>query len=242
VSDILGVGGIGFAIGRGKYAQSHPQENFQLPECLLQPRSGRYLLKLTEPMEEAAYLDAARLTAYDLPPGRQMVLDERMSINGPEPTGEPRFYRNEMLRSRALNQQRQEVTDTVTTADLQAAPVGDLDLRFIGRLAGEHSLILEFPRSLDAFAGDPMMVIDDWVEYPYSQTMFAAWQAGADYRAPSLDIQGEDGQWRPLLEQFGYPAGMPRRMSLPLAGLPSGVTRLRLRTNSLVQYEMSLNE
>ena len=125
----------------------------------------------------------------------------------------------------------------VTTADLQAAPVGDLDPRFIGRLAQEHSLILEFPRPLDGFTGDPMLVIDGWVEYPYSQTMFAAWQAGADYRAPSLDIQGEDGQWRPLLEQFGYPAGMPRRMSLPLAGLSSGVTRLRLRTNQEIYWD-----
>jgi len=51
VSDLLGVGGIGFAIGRGEYAAPRPRENFQLPRGLLRPHDGRYLLKLTEPME-----------------------------------------------------------------------------------------------------------------------------------------------------------------------------------------------
>jgi len=237
VSDLLGVGGIGFAVGRGEYAPPRPWENLQLPEGLLQPHDGRYLLKLAEPMEEAAYLDAARLTLYDLPPGWHMVLDERMSILGPEPTGKPRFYRNEVLPTRVTNRMRQNVTTEVVTADLQAAPVGALDPRFIGRLAEEQVLILEFPKALDSSAGEPMLVIDGWVEYPYSQTMFAAWQAGAEYRAPSLDVRGEDGRWHPLLEQFGYPAGMPRRMSVPLDDLPAGITQLRLRTNQEIYWD-----
>ncbi len=236
VSDLLGVGGIGFAIGRGEYAEPRPWENFQLPGGLLQPRGGRYLLKLTEPMEEAAYLDAARLVLYDLPPGWRMVLDERMSILGPEPSGEPRFYRGEMLPMLATNG-RGDATASVTRADLRAATVGPLDRRFIGRLEREHRLLLEFPRPLDAVAGEPMLVIDGWVEYPYSQTLFAAWQAGAHYQAPSLDYQGVDGRWHTLLEQFGYPAGMPRRMSVPLDGLPPGVTRLRLRTNQEIYWD-----
>lgn len=236
VSDLLGVGGIGFAIGRGEYAEPRPWENFQLPQGLPQPRQGRYALKLTEPMEEAAYLDAARLTLYDLPPGWRLVLDERMSILGPEPSGRPRFYRTEMLPARAAAG-RGDVTAEVTRADLKAAPVGALDQRFIGRLEREHRLLLEFPRPLGAAAGEPMLVVDGWVEYPYSQTLFAAWQAGADYRAPSLDYQGADGSWHTLLERFGYPAGMPRRMSVPLDGLPPGVTRLRLRTNQEIYWD-----
>jgi hypothetical protein len=104
-------------------------------------------------------------------------------------------------------------------------------------LAGEHNLTLEFPRPLDASAGQPLLVIDGWVEYPYSQTMFAAWQAGADYQAPSLDARGEDGRWQPVLQQFGYPAGMPRRMSVPLENLPAGTRHLRLRTNQEIYWD-----
>ena len=68
----------------------------------------------------------------------------------------------------------------------------------------------------------PVLMIDGWVEYPYSQTMFAAWQANADINAPSLDVRDANGNWQTLLEQFGYPAGMPRRMALPLEKLPEG--------------------
>ena len=237
VSDLLGVGGIGYAIGPGEYAEPRPWENFQLPAGLPGPRAGRYLLKLTEPMEEAAYLDAVRLVAWDLPPGWQLVLDERLSIAGPAPTGQALFFRNERLPDRAVDQTGRDVTAALAQADRQAAPSGDLDRRFIGRLATEYQLVLDFAEPLDAPAGTPVLVVDGWVEYPYSQTRFAAWQAAAHYDAPSLDYQGPDGQWHVLSEQFGYPAGMPRRMSLPLTGLPSGVTRLRLRTNQEIYWD-----
>jgi hypothetical protein len=82
-----------------------------------------------------------------------------------------------------------------------------------------------------------MLVADGWIEYPYAQTMFAAWQAGAAYVAPTVEARGADGSWRTVLEQFGYPAGMTRRMSVPLAGLPAGTTALRITTNQEIYWD-----
>ncbi len=238
VSDLLGVGGMGYALGPpGVYAQPRPRENLLLPAQLLQPRNGRYLLKLAEPMEEAAYLDSARLVAYDLPPDWQLVLDERMGTGGPEPTGEPRFYRRELLPLQARNERGQTVTETIREADGRAAPPGPLDARFVGRLKGQHSLTLVFSEPLDAGSGAPLLVVDGWVEYPYSQTSFAAWQAGAAFQAPTLEALDGKGVWRTLLRKFGYPAGMPRRMSVPLPHLPPGTRRLRLRTNQQIYWD-----
>ena len=237
VSDLLGVGGIGYAIAPGEYAEPRPWENFLLELGLLQPRKGRYVLKIGEPMEEVAYLDHVRLVAYDLPPGWRMVLDERMGIQDPAPSGEPRFYRQERLPQRALNERAQDVTESLLQADGVAAPVGALDRRFIGRLKSEHVLTLSFSEPLHSGTGSPVLVVDGWVEYPYSQTMFAAWQAGADFQAPSIEVRGADGRWHSVLEQFGYPAGMPRRMSVPLQSLPSGATALRLRTNMEIYWD-----
>jgi len=45
--------------------------------------------------------------------------------------------------------------------------------------------------------------LDGWIEYPYAQTLFAAWQAGAAYRAPTIDARGADGRWRLLRREFG---------------------------------------
>jgi hypothetical protein len=239
VTDLLGVGGIGYMVAPGEYATPRPWENVELGPGLLQPRDGRYAIKIGEPMEEACYLDAARLVAYDLPPGWSMTLDERMGILGPQPTGEPRFYRGELLPNRAVTNRGEDVTRIVGDADLEAVPVGGRDRRFIGRLIAPNVVTLTFAEALDdrAGEGEPILVADGWIEYPYSQTMFGAWQAHADFVAPTLEARGADGQWRVILEQFGYPAGMPRRMSVPLGSLPRGTTLLRITTNQEIYWD-----
>ncbi len=237
VSDLLGVGGLGYLVAPGTYAPPRPWENFLLPADLLRPKNGRYVLKLTEPMEEACYLDAAALTVYELPPGWQMTLDERMGISDPQPTGEPRFYRRAVHPMRAVSGRGEEVTAALAEADGRAASVGELDHRFIGRLRAENAITLIFDEPLEDQSGQPMLVADGWIEYPYSQTMFAAWQAGAEYRAPTLEARGADGRWQVVLEQFGYPAGMPRQMSVVLPDLPAGTTELRLSTNQEIYWD-----
>jgi hypothetical protein len=237
VTDLLGVGGIGYLVAPGEYAPPRPWENVELPPGMLEARDGRYALKLGEPMEEACYLDSARLVAYDLPPGWSMTLDERMGILGPQPTGEPRFYRRELLPVRAVTDRGEDVTQLVAAADLQAAPVGELDRRFIGRLRVPNVVTLEFAEAINGRDGVPILVADGWIEYPYSQTMFGAWQAQADFTAPTMEARGADGQWRVIQEQFGYPAGMPRRMSVPLGGLPRGTKQLRITTNQEIYWD-----
>ena len=237
VSDLLAVGGLGYLIGPGEYAPSDPTENFLLPADLMQPKEGRYVLKLTEPMEELTYLDRVALTAYDLPAGWNMTLDEWLSVNGPAPTGEPRFFRREIDLLRATNERGQDVTAMVTATDGVAAPVGPWDERFLGRLADEHVLTIEFAEPIEEGPGRPLLLADGWVEFPYSQTAFAAWQAGATYEAPTLEAKGADGKWRTILPNFGYPGGMPRQISVPLEGLPEGTTSLRLRTNLEVYWD-----
>jgi hypothetical protein len=137
----------------------------------------------------------------------------------------------------AVNQRGEQVTDSILAVDGRAAPVGELDHRFIGRLRREHVLTLEFAQPLDAAPGEPMLIADGWVEYPYSQTSFAAWQAGANFDAPTLEARDDTGRWHQLREGFGYPAGMPRRMSLPLPPLPSGTRALRLRSNMEIYWD-----
>lgn len=238
VTDCLGVGGIGFAIGPNQYAPIRPWENILLPDGLLRAADGRFRLKLGEPMEEACYLDAASLVRFDLPPGWRMTLDERMGVNDPQPTGEPRFYRREMVPIRAVNDRGQDVTDLLARADGKATDPGTPDPRFVGFTA-EHSIEMTFDRPIAGEPGKPMLVADGWIEYPYSQTMFAAWQAGVPCNAPTLEARDASGKWVTVMDQFGYPAGMPRQMSVPvpLEKLPPGATQLRLRTNQEIYWD-----
>jgi tetratricopeptide (TPR) repeat protein len=236
VTDVLGVGGIGTHPAPGVYDPPRPRENVLLPPGLPAARDGRLAVKLAEPMEETAYIDAVRLVAYDLPPGWQLVLDERKATAPPEATGAPRFYRDERVPVQAIDDGGTDVTQAVSAADGIAAPAGRIDPRFIG-LTADHVLTLRFDAPLDEGPGQPTLVADGWVEYPYAQTLFAAWQAGAQYRAPSIDGLGADGGWHELRREFGYPAGMPRRMSLPLGALPRGTRELRLRTTQEIYWD-----
>jgi Flp pilus assembly protein TadD len=237
VSDFLGVGGIGYQVGPGEYSEPRPRESFMFPERLLRPRNGVLQVKLNQPMEEAAYMDAVRLTAYDMPVNWSMTVDERMGISGPQPTGEPLFYRKMLLPVQAVNDRGEDVTAQVARQDLKAASPGKLDRRFIGLLEQDHVLTVTFARSLDFFPGKPVLLADGWLEYPYSQTNFAAWQAGARYRAPTIEVQDVDGHWTTVLKEFGYPAGMPRQMSVPLPALPAGVRKIRITTNQEIYWD-----
>ena len=240
VSDLLGVAGIGFLLEPGVYSEPRPWEYFKFPENAIQPRNGRYVLKIGEPMEEIAYLDTVRLHLFDLPPGWRMTLDERMHTGGgPAPTGAPLFYRESAAIpvARASNDRGMEVAPLLRERDFEAPPPGAADPRFLARLAREHVLELSFDRVINPTGSRPVLVADGWVEYPYSQTVFAAWQAGADYAPPTLEAMGADGRWQVVYERFGYPAGMPREMSLPLEGLPAGTTRLRLSSNWEIYWD-----
>ena len=240
VSDLLGVGGLGYLLEPGVYSEPRPWESFVLPEGALVARDdGRLHLALAEPMEESCMLDEVALAAIDLPEGWHVAPDERLAIGGAAPTGEPVAWRREWaVRGNAA----------LAEADLRPAPVGPVDPRFIGRLADEVAHELDFGVDI-ASLGDPWLVIDGWVEYPYCQTMFAAWQAGARYRALGLEVRkpgtpnpaapGADEAWITLVEEWGYPAGMPRRMALPIPkdALPAGATTLRLATNMEIHLD-----
>ena len=73
-----------------------------------------------------------------------------------------------------------------------------------------------------------------WVEYPYSQTNYAASTAGCRLSTPpSVErLQNSDGSWKVIEPHAGYPAGLPRITTLDLTGKLNGPRCvLRLRTN-----------
>ncbi|HEV8291646.1 MAG TPA: hypothetical protein VGP94_06965, partial [Tepidisphaeraceae bacterium] len=235
VTDCLGVGGLGFAVGRDEYAPVRPGENVLLPEGMIKARGGKYVVKLSEPMEEVCYLDSAALVRYQLPAGWRMTVDERMGVNDPQPSGEAKFYRRWMTPVVARDQAGRDVTEVLSKRDGRVVEGFELDRRFVG-FARDHLVELEFEKEIH---GEAMIVADGWIEYPYSQTMFAAWQAGVAYKAVCVEAMGADGKWNLVLDQIGYPAGMSRQMVIPLPKdrLPKGCRRIRLSTNQEIYWD-----
>ncbi len=247
ITDCLGVGGLGYLAtvtqdATGKlspvYAPPRPWERVALPSGALAAKDGQFEIALSEPMEELTALDAAHLIAYDLPAGWCMALDERMGISDPQPTGAPIFYRESMLPARAhvTHGARSAIDQTaaVRCADFIAVDPGPIDSRFIGRTAEHFTLELVFASPIAEGQGDPVLLMDGWIEYPYCQTNFAMWQARATLSPPSFEaLDPATGQWQSIVKEYGYPAGMPREAAFGLdrALLPAGCTTLRISTN-----------
>ena len=240
VGDVLGGAALGYldvpapGVGASSYAPPRPVESYLLDAGSLAVRNGRYQIKLAEPMEENVYLDAAQLTVVDLPPGWDMVLDERLAVGGAPATGEPITFRDARLPSKVTTASGADVTPLATARDRRAPPPGKLDRRFIGLLARNQVLTLQFDAPLPANA---VLVADGWIEYPYSQTVFAAWQAGLRYRAPTLEARAGNGAWQTVQVEFGYPAGMPRTMAFRLPELPPDTDALRLGSNMEIYWD-----
>ncbi len=226
-SDVLGVGGIGFAIGKDEYGQPRPWENYLVPAERWSAENGLYSLLFTEPMEEAAYLDSLSVNVIDVPGPWQVVLDERMQTGLPEVTGQPVFYRQRLNPISILRQDGQDVTELGLHADKRAIEPAAFDARFMGFADGEQTLTLTFE---PIPAGDWVLLMRGWVEYGYSQTGFAAWQAGVRWQAPSIDVF-RNGHWQSVVIEAGYPAGMPRLASIPLGQAVVGAEKIRIRSN-----------
>ena len=226
-TDCLGVGGLGFFLAPGQYAPPRPRERVLLPGPSLGQRGGMLEVVLAEPMQETCYLDAVALEIIDVPPGWEVLPDERMGTNDPMPTSEL-LYSARSLRP-ILASRGRDVLNAVHSVDGIAADPGLIDSRFIGRVLSPLELELEFAEPLDSIGERLVMVLDGWVEYPYSQTMFAAWQAGAGYSPITIEARIGDGQWSTVHTDIGYPAGMQRTCVLPLNGVPRGSTELRIR-------------
>ncbi|MBU0718264.1 MAG: hypothetical protein KJ749_08455, partial [Planctomycetes bacterium] len=76
------------------------------------------------------------------------------------------------------------------------------------------------------------------IEYPYSQTTFAAAQAGVTWQPIRIERQTADGSWETIVADAGAPGGMGRTIAIELTGeLPVLGGRLRITTNLEIYYD-----
>ena len=216
---------------RASTAPPHPRENVLLPDGLLAPqrrplRAGHRRADggggVSRPRRARRLRPAARLADG----ARRAQGDRRSGADG----------RADLLPARSgsrravTNDRGEDVTARSADADLQRRAARRASIRASSAGPRAHTLDARVRRRRStAGRAAPVLVVDGWVEYPYAQTMFAAWQAGAPYRAPTLEApRRRRALARACAREFGYPAGMPRRMTLPLAALPRGTTRAAL--------------
>lgn len=241
LGDFLGGGGLGYLVAPGVYSQPDRDESVAITSEQLQPVDGVFRLSITEPMDEVAYLDKLRLVVVDRPPGVSATPDERFAPEGPRPSGKVVAWRNAVAPAHATDLNGKDLTKTLAAWDRNTADDFKRLHGWIG-YAEEHGIVLDFGDSLSKFsATDPLMlVLAGWVEYPYSQTNYAAATAGIPLAPPKVERLNLDGSWSVIAPHAGYPAGLPRMTTLDLTGKLNGPRcLLRIKTNMECYYDQA---
>jgi hypothetical protein len=85
------------------------------------------------------------------------------------------------------------------------------------------------------------MFMHGFIEYFTATSMYAAWQAGIEPVAPYVEAQMPDGTWKRVVDDMGFPAGLPRTIVVDLTGkLPPGTRNIRIMTNLQIYWDQIL--
>lgn len=239
ITDFAGVGGLGYLAAPGEYATPQPVDHVKIEPQQLQARDGRYELRITEAMEETAYVDRLELLAIDHPRDWVVYPDERLAVTGPAPSHELLVIRRPIYPQRAKNPAGADCADALQRADRHYAFEPELDRRFFG-FCRPHTLELEFGDQLASLRpGEKVFLfINGYLEYPYSQTAYAASQAGVLWDPIRIERRRANGQWEAIVPDAGALGGMARTMTVDLTGLVGGgACQLRLTSNLEIYYD-----
>jgi FG-GAP-like repeat/ASPIC and UnbV len=238
VTDILGAGSMGELEPDGHTRSARPEESVKIEPAELAPRAGRYLLKLAEPMNEVVYLDHLELLVADHPAHLHVYPDERFVSSGPPPSQDLLVFGRQVLPCSARDHRGRDVTAALEKWDRNT--VDCFARRSWLGYAEEHWVELDFQDRLANFrSGEPLVLcLAGWTDYPYPESIWAASQSGVPLVPPVLERLGPDGRWQILTADAGFPAGLPRMMTLDVSGKLGGPgCKLRLRTNMHVYWD-----
>src|SRR5207237_10933273 len=85
------------------------------------------------------------------------------------------------------------------------------------------------------------LLMHGFTEYFSANSMYAAHQAEISPVPPYVEALDTNGHWVRILDDMGFPAGLPRTIVVDLTGkLPAGSHRIRISTNLQVYWDQIL--
>jgi tetratricopeptide (TPR) repeat protein len=238
VSDVIGAAVVGHWISPSARNESDSDEWIKVDGTMLRSRNGRLSLRFGEPMEEINYIDQLRLVAVDHPEGTEVYPDERFLSERPFATGSPVIASPKTRPlAGAWDDSGKDVLPLLASRDHKY--VRDFrNLSYAG-FADRHTLTLDLG---EWSAQRPLrLFLHGFIEYFSASSMYAAWQANIRPEPPSVEAQMPDGTWKKIIEDMGFPAGLPRTIVVDLTDkLPAHVRRIRIRTNLQIYWDQVL--
>jgi hypothetical protein len=233
VTDFMGGGEIGYWMRPGVWNTPDPDEYIRIAPGRLQPRLGRYELRVTNELEEALFVDHLQLVAIDHDTDVGVFPNEGLGSPG---SGRfpPTTVRDPRPPVSAADARGRDVLARLSKLDRQY--VDGFALLDIRGYAEPHDLYLDIgPDSTDV-----VLLATGWTDYAFSGDNVAAHQRDLALLPPMLEARTTSGEWRPI-ESIGIPVGRPQTLVVHLSGkLRTGERQLRIRTNMRIYWDQIL--
>jgi tetratricopeptide (TPR) repeat protein len=237
ISDVIGAGVMGHWTSPVERNTPDPDEWIKVDGTRLKANHGRLSLRFGEPMEEVNFIDQVRLVAVDHPEGTDVFPNERFLSETPFVEAKTIVTQTAHAPAGAWDDHGNDVLSLLRTVDHRY--VKDFtNLPYAG-FTNSHALTLD----LGAWTpGRPLLLLlHGFIEYFSANSMYAAWQAGIAPVAPYVEAQLPDGSWKRIVDDMGFPAGLPRTIVVDLTGkMPAGSRRIRLVTNLQIYWDQVL--
>lgn len=237
IGDMLGAGVVGHWVGPGERNIPDSTEYIKVDGEHVERRNGLLSFRFMEPLEEVVYLDQVRLLAIDHPKDLDVYPNEYFASNPPYPDFKIIASRRPRPLAGAWDDHGNDVLELLRKRDSRY--VGGFQLLSYKGFTNSHSLEIELP---DAYQGGPLrLLFYGYIEYFMANSMYAAWQAGINPVAPYVEALDATGKWIRVVDDMGFPAGLPRATVAELTEkLPLGTRRLRITTNLQIYWDQIL--
>ena len=239
ISDMIGSGVVGHWVGPNERNVPDPTEYLKVSGDIVKALNGRLSFRFMEPMEEVVYLDQVRLLAVDHPSDYDVYPNEYFASNPPFPEFKVIAARSSDVRlpAGAWDEKGRDVLAHLAKSDHDYVSGFKL-LNFAG-YTEPHALELDLGKP---YSGGPLrLLMHGFIEYFTATSMYAAHQAGLDPVAPYVEAQDASGSWIRVVDDMGFPAGLPRATVADLTGkLPTGTQRIRIGTNLQIYWDQIL--
>ncbi len=234
IGDMIGAGVLGHWVGPNERNVPDPTEYIRVDGA--KPRDGLLSFRFMEPMEEAVYVDQLRVLAVDHPAGTEVYPNEYFASNPPFAPFKIIAAKDPRPPAGAWDGAGHDVLPLLLKKDREYVS-GFRLLPFKG-FTEPHTLELDLGAAYD---GGPLrLLMYGYIEYFMANSMYAAHQSGIDPVAPYVEAL-DGGKWARVVDDMGFPAGLPRTTIADLTGkLPRGARRIRITTNLQIYWDQVL--
>jgi hypothetical protein len=237
-TDFLGGSAYGSLLQPGSYNYPDTDEYVKLNRDDTYIKDRTLAITMNNQLEEVILFDQLELVVVDHPADYEVFPDEKLL---PGPPYQPfRLFTAERPHPpvRAVDGEGRDVLQEITFKDRSYPPIPET-LPFKG-YADMHEIILDLGQQESGYV---VLLMHAWIDYADSSSNLAASQAGIKLVPPYLQVQDSGGDWVTAVERMGFPAGLPKTMTVDLSDkFVSDSRKIRILTNMKIHWDQILVE